>query len=337
MDVAVNSILDDLKRCWFTGSVLRRALLLVSCLTTTWIALRATLPSPIVPCVFSTAAFDRDGILLGASAGGDGQWRFPSGDSVPWRFAQAIQAAEDHRFRWHLGVDPVAVIRAMRHNVSHSTSRQGASTLSMQLARLSRKARGASAHRGWMAKALEVWLAVRLELTLSKSRILAQYCAHAPFGGNVVGLEAASWRWFGKSPKDLSWGEAAALAAIPKAPHRLRPQGDVDGLRARRDQILSTLLAKGTIDSLTWSLARSEPLPGLPHRLPRETPHLLERLKSQASGVRWATGIDLNLQRSLTHLVHEHQQELLSQGIHGMALIVCELPADGSAPVVGSP
>lgn len=322
---------------WLPGIVHARplrAILAVSCLAATWLSIRFTLPSPIVPSVFSTAAFDRDGYLLGASAGGDGQWRFPEGDSIPRRFASAMLAAEDHRFRWHPGIDPVSVVRAIRHNLSGSGGRQGASTITMQLARLSRKARGANIQRGWGAKLLETWLAIRFELVLSKREILSQYCAHAPFGGNVVGLEAASWRWYGKAPADLSWGEAAALAAIPKAPHRLRPQGDVDGLKARRDRILQTLLVSKAIDSLTWSLAKDEPLPGKPFPLPRDAPHLLALLKSQGEGARWATGIDLNLQRSLNRLVHEHSQELLGQGIHGLAMVVCELPENGTPPVV---
>ena len=311
-----------------------RVLLVVLCLAATWLAVRFTLPSPIVPSLHSTAAFDRNGDLLGASAGGDGQWRFPRGDSVPERFRKAILAAEDRRFRWHPGVDPVAVVRALRHNLSSPAGRQGASTITMQLARLSRKARGATTERGWRAKLLETWLALRMELALSKDEILALYCAHAPFGGNVVGLEAASWRWYGKSPAELSWGEAAALAAIPKAPHRLRPQGDKDALRERRAWILSTLARQGEMDSMGRSLADAEPLPLAPKALPRETPHLLELLKSQGPGRRWATGIDLNLQRSLSLLAREHRQELLSQGIKGLGVIVCELPEDGSAPVV---
>jgi len=179
------------------------------------------LPRPLFPDVYSTALHDRRGALLGAFTASDGQWRIAEGDSVPERFSRCVQAAEDSRFRFHFGIDPFAIARAIRVNFRQNRRVQGGSTITQQVARLSRRAWGFHGHRGLWEKGLEALWAVRLEATWSKGEILAQWAAHAPFGGNVVGLEAAAWRWYGKSPESLSWGEAASLAALPNSPARL--------------------------------------------------------------------------------------------------------------------
>ncbi|HNY31375.1 MAG TPA: penicillin-binding protein 1C [Fibrobacteria bacterium] len=297
-----------------------------------WLLVRWTLPEPLVPSAFATAVYDREGRLLGARSGRDGQWRFPEGDSVPSKFVRSILEAEDQRFRWHPGVDPIAVVRSARSNL-RSSRRQGASTITMQLARLSRRSRGADVERTWWAKLVETWLAVRLEASWSKERILRTYCAHAPFGGNVVGLEAASWRWYGKRSQDLSWGEAALLAAIPNAPSRLRPQGDTARLRERRDWILDRLRRAGDIDSMEAELARSEPLPGKPHALPQAASHLVDLFQARGAQRRWTTQLDANIQAQIQQLARDHIQDLRGQGIHGLAVVVAELQEDGP-PVV---
>ena len=152
----------------------------------------------------------RDGQLLGARIAADGQWRFPPADSVPERFAKAIVTFEDKRFWHHPGIDPLALGRALRLNTRKGEVRSGASTLTMQTIRLSR----GNQPRTVREKLVEMVLALRLEAYLSKDEILALYTANAPFGGNVVGLEAAAWRYFGRSADELSWAETAMLAVL---------------------------------------------------------------------------------------------------------------------------
>ncbi|MBK8803403.1 MAG: transglycosylase domain-containing protein [Fibrobacteres bacterium] len=205
----------------------------------------------------------------------------------------------------------------------------------MQLARISRRARGSDAHRSWWAKAVEVWLSLRVEAAWPKERILRAYCAHAPFGGNVVGLEAASWRWYGKRSQDLSWGEAALLAAIPNAPARLRPQGDTARLRARRDWILSRLQVAGDIDSMEAQLARSEPLPQTPHALPQIAPHVVELFQARGAQKRWHSELDADLQAQVAQLAKEQVQDLRGQGIRGVAVVVAQL-REGAPPAIRS-
>ncbi len=110
----------------------------------------------------------------------------------------------------------------------------GGSTITMQVIRLSRKGK----RRTVFEKIIEMVLATRLELRYSKQEILGLYASHAPFGGNVVGLEAACWRYFGRSPQQLSWGEAALLAVLPNAPSLMHPGKNRDRLKEKRDRLL---------------------------------------------------------------------------------------------------
>ena len=162
------------------------------------------LPSPLFEDPDSAVLLARDGTLLGAQIAWDGQWRFPAGGSVPEKFATAITTYEDRRFRYHPGVDPLALARALYVNAREGEVVSGGSTLTMQVARMARGNRP----RTYFQKSLEILWSLRLEIGRSKEEILELYAANAPFGGNVVGLEAAAWRYFGRAPHDLSWAEA---------------------------------------------------------------------------------------------------------------------------------
>ena len=176
-------------------------------------------PVPVLDPPTSTVLLDRDGKLLGATTAADQQWRFPPIDEVPPRYAAAVLRYEDKRFYWHPGVDPLSVGRAIVQNVRAGRVESGASTLTMQVVRMSR----GNPARTLPEKALEALLALRLDAAMDKDAILAAYANNAPFGGNTVGIEAASWRYYGHGPTDLSWGEAAALAVLPNSPSLVRP------------------------------------------------------------------------------------------------------------------
>ena len=291
------------------------------------------LPRPLFPDVYSTALHDRHGALLGAFTARDGQWRIAAGDSVPERFSLCVQAAEDSRFRYHLGIDPLSVARALRVNFRHHSTVQGGSTITQQVARLSRRAWGFHGHRGLWEKGLEALWAVRLELGWSKRQILGQWAAHAPFGGNVVGLEAAAWRWYGKAPESLSWGEAASLAALPNSPARLGSAAGQVPLRERRDWILMRLLRSGKIDSMEWSLARSEPLPSAARPLPSRAPHLAELVRALGAGRDWRSEIDGALQDDIARSAADQLRDLRGIGAHSLSVIAVEL-VPGHAPAV---
>jgi penicillin-binding protein 1C len=257
----------------------RRCVYLSSFLTL-FIMFLISLPDPLFEVYYSPVLRDREGRLLGAMVALDGQWRFPPGENVNEKFAAALIEAEDRRFTRHPGVDPAAVFRALIQNIRAGRVVSGGSTLTMQTVRLMRP----DSRRSVPEKITEAVLALRLELGRSKDDILALYSANAPFGANVVGLEAASWRWFGRSSGELSWAEAAVLAVLPNGPGLIHPGRNRDLLRERRDALLERLFTKGLFDEETLFLARAEPLPGEPLPLPQLAPHLLARLVGEAGG-----------------------------------------------------
>ena len=165
------------------------------------------LPRPLFDSPSSMVLESRDGSLLGARIAADGQWRFPEIDSIPPKFETALTEFEDRRFYYHPGVDPIGLGRALLQNIRSGKVVSGGSTLTMQVIRM---ARGNPPRTLWQ-KAIETIMATRLELGSSKKEILALYASHAPFGGNVVGLEAASWRYFGKTPRLLSWADRKSV------------------------------------------------------------------------------------------------------------------------------
>ena len=166
-------------------------------------------------------------------------------------------------------------------------------------------------------------LATRLELRYSKQEILALHAAHAPFGGNIVGLSAATWRYYGRSPDALSWGEAALLAVLPNSPALIHPGKNREKLKAKRNRLLDRLLAHGVIDTLTNTLAKQEPLPDKPYPLPQHASHLLERAKKEGHAQkRIRSTIRLPLQQRVNDILKIHQQRLSANGIHNLADIV---------------
>jgi len=283
----------------------------------------------------STALLDAHGRLLGATVAHDGQWRFPDADSVPSRFREATIAAEDARFAIHPGIDPLAIARAAYDNFRPHRRIQGGSTITMQVARMLRRSRGAAPGRTLAAKIAEASLALRLEWWRDKESILALWASNAPFGGNVVGLEAASWRWYGTPPEELTWGQCATLAAIPNAPSQLL--GSASGraaLLARRAAILERLRAKGLVDSAEISIAAHEPLPEHPRRLPDLAPHALARLAKVAPGRRWTSTLDLDLQTEILRLARSRLQDLSLLDVRGLAVVVAEIPGGDSLPLL---
>jgi penicillin-binding protein 1C len=200
-----------------------------------------SLDKPLFGVPYSPVIVDRNGSLLGAQVAADGQWRFPGTEKINEKFRIALIEAEDSRFRSHLGVDPLAIARAVIQNFRGRKIVSGASTITMQTIRLARGTR----KRTFTEKVIEAIFALRLELLKSKDEILALYSANAPFGANVVGLEAAAWRWFGRSSEDLSWAEAATLAVLPNSPALIHPGRNRDTLKTKRDFLLKKLFSRG--------------------------------------------------------------------------------------------
>ncbi|MCL2801176.1 MAG: penicillin-binding protein 1C [Treponema sp.] len=282
------------------------------------IAFIFSLPRQLFNVSYSPVLYDREGRLLGAKVAADGQWRFPAADTINEKFSIALIEAEDRRFRRHLGVDPLAISRAMIQNISNKRIVSGGSTITMQTIRLSRGMR----KRNIFEKSIEAILALRLEIGRSKDDILALYAANAPFGANVVGLEAAAWRWFGRSSEDLSWAEAAVLAVLPNNPAMIHPGRNRETLKNKRDALLEKLLKNGHIDNETYFLSIAEPLPGEPLALPRFAPHLLERFVLSSGSAAFKTTLDRDIQERTSVILNRAGDRFAFNGIFNGACIV---------------
>lgn len=306
-------------RAWLTRS--RRRLLLAAALLGAAAGFWRALPDPLFDAPLSTVLLARDGTLLGARIADDGQWRFPPVAQVPQKFRLALIAYEDKRFARHPGVDPLAMARAVRVNLQQGRVVSGGSTLSMQVIRLARGERD----RGYLEKLIETLLALRLELQYGKDEILALHAANAPFGGNVVGLEAAAWRYFGRDPQQLSWAEACTLAVLPNSPALIHPGRNRARLQAKRDRLLRTLQTQGHLSALDLDLALREPLPAEPVPLPQQAPHLLETLHAQHPGInRFHSTLDARLQAAASATVRERAAALARQDIHNAAALIVD-------------
>lgn len=285
------------------------------------LAFAQVLPKTLFDEPQSTLLLDRQGRLLAAHIAADEQWRFPYRDRVPERFKTAITYYEDKRFAWHHGIDPVALLRATALNLRNGRVVSGGSTLTMQVVRLSR----GNPPRTYAEKLLEMVLALRLELSYSKDEILALYAAHAPFGGNVVGLETAAWRYFGRSSEDLSWAETCTLAVLPNNPAMIHPGRNRESLREKRDELLHTLHAEGVLSDIELSTSLREALPERPHPMPHHASHLLQTLMAAHPGEhRFITTLDFQRQVAAQGLVTRHSRALSLQEIHNAAAIVVD-------------
>ena len=290
------------------------------------------LPKELFQTPTSTLLYSKDGRLLNAKIADDGQWRFPIMDSTPVRFAAAIIAYEDHTFYHHAGISFKAIGRAIVEDLKAGKIVSGGSTLTMQIARLSR-----GGNRSIGNKLIEAIWAIRLETRYSKDELMRIYASQAPFGGNVVGLEAASWRYYGLPPYELSWSQVATLAVLPNSPSLVYPGKNSPILLKKRNKVLKTLLKHGKIGDITYELSLDEPLIGAPKHLPSLAPHLMAKaIKNGKKGERIQTTLDYNQQKKLTEVLERHQENLNSNYIHNSALLVIDLHTNEVITYVGN-
>lgn len=221
-----------------------------------------------------------DGTTLRAFLAPDGRWRFKAAPAdVNPLYLKLLIAYEDQRFADHPGVDPFAALRAAWQLAREARIVSGASTLTMQVARLLEPG-----PRTFATKLRQAARAVQLEGHLTKDEILGLYLTLAPFGGNIEGVEAAAWAWLGKSARHLTLGEAALLVALPQAPERRRPDRHPEAARAARDRVLDRLAERGAITPAAAAEAQGEPAPTARRAFPLVAPQLAERLKRDAPG-----------------------------------------------------
>ena len=290
------------------------------------------LPKTLFKDPTATVITSNTNVLLGAQIAKDGQWRFPESDSIPEKFKTCIIAFEDDYFYKHPGFNPISIIKALKENLNSGDIKRGGSTITQQVIRLSRKGQS----RTYLEKLKEIILATRLEFRYSKEKILTLYASHAPFGGNVVGIDAASWRYYNRNANDLSWAESATLAVLPNAPSLIYPGKNQKQLLAKRNRLLKKLLDNKSIDSLTYNLSLAEGLPQKPYALPQTAPHLLQTISKTNKGERVKTTINKQLQEQVNAIVSNHYNVLKQNEIYNISVLVLDVKTRKVLSYVGN-
>lgn len=266
----------------------------------------------------SRVLFDQEGGLLRIWLDNVGQYRFPGDGRYSNKYYLAATYFEDKRFAAHPGVDLVAVVRAIWQNLRAGQVVSGASTLSMQVARL-RHPRP----RTWWAKIQEAHTALRMEWQWGKQRIFAEYASRAPMGGNLVGAETACWRFFGHSPAEMTWAEATLLALLPNRPSAWNLERSREQLLQRRNTLLRRLAAAGHLDTLALKTALAEPLPrAIPWRF--RAPHYSEAIARHSGQQRITGTLEPHVQEQLERLARLHGNNLATQHNTNISVLVME-------------
>ena len=285
------------------------------------------------PGAGSRVVMDREGRVLRAFLGADDMWQIRRRlADLPRSLIEATIAVEDSRFRYHPGVDPVAVTRAVLSNVRRGRVVSGASTITMQVAKLIEPKR-----RTLSSKIIEAFRALQIELAFSKDEILEHYLNLAPYGGNLVGAEAAARRYFGKPARDLALWESALLAGLPKRPARLRPDRYPQRARRRRDYVLYRMRTCGYISSEVLSQALRQPVAVKARAFPFKAPHLAEEVLRRSGGQKCVvTTIDGSVQGIARRALRRGVRELREAGVTNGAVVVIENRAAAVRALVGS-
>ncbi len=281
----------------------------------------------------STAVYDNDQQLMGARIAKDGQWRFGKSKEVPLKFVTALLTYEDQRFYQHPGIDARSLLASVLSQFSNNAVKRGGSTISMQVMRMGLN----NQKRNLWSKLEEMGGAIFLELSHSKEEILQYYLTNAPFGGNVVGIEAACWRYFSKSADDLSWAEAAMLAVLPNQPSMIHISKNRSVLLDKRNKLLLRLHAKGILDTVTYQLSVEEVLPEKPISLPSFANHLVDHLtfSKNKSGIQ-LTSLSGNVQKFCTEIAQKYNDIYREDQIDHLAILVLDNEKGNIVAYVGN-
>ncbi len=273
----------------------------------------------------------RDGTLLRPFLSKDGYWRLKTDvRDVDPRYLVLLKAYEDKRFESHFGVDPLALMRASFQLVTTGHIVSGASTLTMQAARLLEPGRP----RTVLTKLIQMARAIQLEERYSKTQILSIYLTLAPFGGNLEGVRAASLAYFGKEPAALDLSQAATLVALPQSPERQRPDRHAIRARAGRDKILARMVEDGVVTAGDARGALEEGVASQRLAMPLIAPRLAGHLaRTHPAAHRLVTTLDASLQSALERLARNEQSYFRDGG--SLAIVVADNASHAVLAYVG--
>jgi penicillin-binding protein 1C len=292
------------------------------------------LPQTLFKKDYSTVILDRNNQILRVFINETEQWHFPPDAEIeiPPKLKIAVLQYEDKYFYNHPGINPVAIIRAFYQNITSAKVISGASTLTMQVTRLMNPK-----ERTYLNKIFEILQALKIDIKYSKDEILKLYLDHAPYGGNIVGYQAAALRYFNVIPTKLTWGQAAMLAVLPNAPGLISPISNSQNLIEKRNTLLKHLMKESLIDRATFELACREEIPNRSIPLGFSAPHLARHLKMNSKNATiFKTTIDKKLQDEIENIVTIHGNYLESRGIKNASALVVETQTGKVAAYVGS-
>ncbi|MBQ3709338.1 MAG: penicillin-binding protein 1C [Bacteroidales bacterium] len=320
----------------------RRRLLRAGLLIAGLFLLFLCIPVPKFDDPYSTVLTASNGELLGAHIAADGQWRFPATNTYSEKYMACVLEYEDQQFFLHWGFNPISFCQALVENIKAGHVVRGGSTISMQVVRLARH----NKPRTYWEKMLEVVLALRLELHYSKQSIMNLYAAHAPFGGNVVGIDAAAWRYFHTTPDRLTWSEAATLAVLPNSPSMIHPGKERERLLDKRDALLLRMTTSKAyiprryhVPELTYDdyeLAIMERLPDKPYDMPMLAYHYMMEQEKKHTGEQIHSGIDINLQKNVNRIMGQHYKVNSQNQVENAAVYVYDYLNDKIVAYAGN-
>jgi len=281
---------------------------------------------------YSTLVLDKDKQILRAFLNDQDQWCLPpQADHIPEKLRTAVLIYEDRSFIYHPGVNFWSLLRAAYLNLKHKRIISGGSTITMQVARLS------SGHKRTIKnKLLEIFQAFKLEIQFSKQKILSLYLDHAPYGGNIIGIRAASLKYFGREPENLTWSESATLAVLPNSPGLISPGKQQQKLVSKRNKLLDKLLQKDIIDNSTCELSKLEPVPDKVFPLPMLAPHLSRKAKQDFDDPVIHTTLKKKIQQDAESILTQQTEYLNSIGVQNASVIIADTKTGEIAAYCGS-
>ena len=266
---------------------------------------------------YSVSVLDNNGKIIGVYLNKDEQWHLKSADEIPEKLKRAVMVFEDKNFYSHNGVDFSAVIRAVKDNIFEKR-RTGASTITMQAVKMAQPK-----ERNYFNKYLEIVHAFKLEKYYKKDEILKMYLNNAPYGGNIVGYKTASHMYFRKSPKELTWSEAALLAVLPNSPGLMNVEKNREKLIEKRNFLLKKLYEKNFINERQYEISLKEPVPDKRYSFPVLAPHLARRLVNENKDKKIIKStIDSEIQKKTEKAVKDYSEFLKLSGINNTAVLI---------------
>jgi penicillin-binding protein 1C len=270
---------------------------------------------------YATVVTASDGKVLHAFLSSDEKWRMESTlDEISPQLIKAILQKEDKYFYYHLGVNPIAVLRAGFKNILYRKKTSGASTITMQVARLLYPQK-----RTLLNKIVESFRAFQLEVNYSKKEILALYLNLIPYGGNIEGAKAASVFYFGKLPSALSLAECVTLCIVPNRPNSLRPGRNNGTLKQERNKWLKHFGEQKVFQPAEISDALNEPVEIKRLKAPAEIPQLAYRMRKQyPEQNNISLALNSAMQYKVQALAFNYSKRLALKNIFNSAVLVVD-------------